>query len=210
MKKFDNKRIGLTPKELSIIRTYKTPQQIQDYIASIPQNHEYNGDSCMSVREVLKENKAHCIEAALLAALALWVQGYPPLLLDLKASESDVDHVIAVFKEHGRWGAISKSNHIVLRYRDPVYKNLRELVMSYFHEYADRKGQKTLRSYSRPLQLASYAPVTWITGKESWKIAEDLDGGIHYDLVPLKNIRLLKHSDGMEKRLNDMLQYPKR
>ena len=97
-KKFDNNKIGLTAKELSVLKKLDTPQKIQDFISAIPQNFEPNGDSCMSVREVLKNRRAHCIEGALVAALALWVHGEAPLILDMTASSEDFDHVIASIK----------------------------------------------------------------------------------------------------------------
>ena len=107
---------------------------------------------------VLAAGQAHCIEGAMVAAAALWIQGERPLLLDFEAVR-DYDHVVAVFRRNGRWGAISKTNHLPLRYRDPVYRTLCELAMSYFHEYANRRGEKTLRTYSRTLDLRG-VPVT--------------------------------------------------
>ena len=125
-----------------------TPQAIQDYLVELPQNFEPDGDTARSVQSTLAAGRAHCIEGAMVAAFALWLQGHPPLLLDFSAHQ-DMDHVIAPFRVDGKWGAISKTNYICLRWRDPVYRTVRELAMSYFHEYA--KGpRKTLRSYSRP------------------------------------------------------------
>ena len=110
----------------------------------------------MSPRLVLRNNKCHCIEGAIFAALALRFHGYKPLVVDLTASKDDFDHVIAVFKKDGKWGAISKTNHAVLRYREPVYKSIREIVMSYFHEYANDDGKRTLRSFSLPVNLSRF------------------------------------------------------
>ena len=116
----------------------------------------------MSPRRALREGKMHCFEGALLAATALWLRGEGPLLLDLKTKD-DFDHVVALYKKNDRWGAISKTNHATLRFRDPVYRTVRELAVSYFHEYFDNKsGKKTLRSYSRPLDLRTFG-TNWIT-----------------------------------------------
>ena len=138
----------------------------------------------MSVREVLRTNRAHCIEGALVAALAFWVNGQRPLIMDLSANGEDEDHIVTLFKRNNCWGAISKGNHAYVRYRDPVYRTLRELAMSYFHEYYNTKGKKTLRSYSRPLSLSVFKPTDWITGKNAWKVAEaTCDIAHHYFLL---------------------------
>jgi hypothetical protein len=121
---------GLTKSELRLLRGLKTPGKIQDYLDSMPINHEPEGDTCLSPRRVIRERRAHCIEGAMLAALALRLHGEPPLVLDLTSNARDFDHVIALFKRHNCWGAVSKTNHTALRYREPVYKTLRELVMS--------------------------------------------------------------------------------
>ena len=130
------------------------PEKIQRFLYGLRQNFELKGETCNSVRTVLKERRAHCIEGAMLAAAALWVHGEPPLLLDMRAVR-DFDHVVALFRRRGHWGAISKTNGIGLRWRDPVYGSLRELAMSYFHEYTNRRDHKTLREYSVPLDRKS-------------------------------------------------------
>ncbi len=198
---FDNKKIGLTSKEIAVLKRLNTPQKIQDFVSAIPQNFERNGDSCMSVREVMKTNRAHCIEGALLAALAFWFHGESPLLVDLAANNKDDDHIIAVFKKNGYWGAISKGNHAYVRYRDPIYRSLRELVMSYFHEYYNQTGDKTLRTYSRPLDLSRYKPEKWITGNDAWKIAEDMCDITHYKFVSHQQEKLLKPVDDIQMRI---------
>ena len=200
MKKFDNKKVGLYEDELRILKTLDTPEKIQDFVSAIPQNFELNGDSCMSVREVLRTRRAHCIEGALLAALAFWVNGERPLIMDMTATKNDYDHVIALFKRAEHWGAISKGNHAYVRYRDPVYRTLRELSMSYFNEYYDTKGIKTLRSFSLPVDLSRYSPEVWITGNGSWKIAEDLDGVRHYNLLSKEQEKLLRPIDALEQK----------
>ena len=111
----------------------RTPIQIQDFVSALPVNFEPDGDTCLSVAGALRGRRAHCIEGAFIAACALWMNGEQPLLMDFQARGDD-DHVIALFRQNGLWGAISKSNHIWLRWRDPVYRSPRELAMSYFHE----------------------------------------------------------------------------
>ena len=91
---------------------------------AVPANFTVDADTMMSPRRVLRENRAHCMEGALLAACVFALQGRRPLLLDLVSAKGDDDHVIALFQEHGRWGAVTKTNHAVLRYREPVYRHL--------------------------------------------------------------------------------------
>ena len=195
MKSFDITQVGLSAKEFSYIKKLSTPSKIQDAIDALPQNFEEDGDSCMSVRGVMNKKKAHCIEAALLAALALWVHGERPLLLDLSASNEDDDHVVTLFKRDGHWGAISKSNHTVLGYRDPIYRTLRELAQSYVHEYFNAKGNKTLRSYSRAYPLDRLDPRMWVTGADAWAIAENLCDITHFPLLSRKQASLLRPID---------------
>lgn len=124
---------GLTPKEYQFLKRLNTPNKIQDYLDTLPINYEKSGETYHSPRFVLQHKKAHCLEGALLAAVALMIQGYKPLLLDLRTTSRDTDHVVASENFNGYWGAISKTNHAVLRYRDPIYKTPRELALSYFH-----------------------------------------------------------------------------
>jgi hypothetical protein len=132
---------------------------------------------------VLRDEVAHCFEGALLGAAALRVQGYPPLLLDLEA-ERDDDHVLAIFKQRGHWGAIAKSNYSGLRFREPVYRSLRELVMSYFEHYFNLAREKTLRNYSRPVNLARFDRIGWMTAEEDlWVISEHLERIPHVSLL---------------------------
>ena len=140
---------GFDEEEINLLGSLDTPKKIQDFLESIPINMEEDGvDTCLSPQRVLREQRAHCIEGALFAAMALRIHGHRPLVVDMTAARFDSDHVITVFREEGFWGSISKTNHGVLRYREPVYKSIRELVMSYFHEYFDNyTGRKSLRSY---------------------------------------------------------------
>ncbi|MBI5077959.1 MAG: hypothetical protein HZB11_01145 [Candidatus Yonathbacteria bacterium] len=132
----------LTEADKKILSRLNTPQKIQDFLDSLPQNHEKNGETCMSPSRVLKEKKAHCIEGAMLAATALWLSGEKPLIMSFKVSRGDEDHIVALYKKNGYWGAISKTNHAVLRFRDPIYRTTRELALSYFHEYFLGNGKK--------------------------------------------------------------------
>lgn len=184
--------------EFAVLSTLNTPTKVQDFVSAIPQNFEKNGDSCMSVREVLRTNRAHCIEGAIVAALAFALQGEKPLLMDLTANDKDDDHVVALFRKDGYWGAISKGNHAYVRYRDPIYKTIRELALSYFHEYYNMEGEKTLRGYSVPFNLNRYKKEEWITGLDSWKIAEDLCDIHHYDFLTKKQEKLLRLVDPIQ------------
>jgi len=190
---------GLDKKEIKLFKKLNTPRKIQDFLNKIPINFEENGDTCLSPRTVLKINKAHCVEGAVLAAAILRVNGHKPLLLDLTTSKEDYDHVIAVFKEDGHYGAISKTNHSVLRYREPIYKTIRELVLSYFHEYFMDNGKKTLRSYSKPIDLSRFDKLNWMTTEsELWEIPEYLVDVKHYQIINKKQIRKLRKADEIE------------
>lgn len=190
---------GLSKEELSILKKLNTPRKIQEFINKIPINFEEKEETCLSPRMVLKQNKAHCMEGAMLAALALRIHGYRPLLVDLTANKYDEDHVITVFKQKGGWGAISKTNHCVLRYRDPVYKTIRELVMSFFHEYFDDKGRKNLRTYTQPVNLARFDPRGWMTSEENvWYIPDYLAEAPHLRILSRSQISRLKKPDPIE------------
>ena len=132
---------------------------------------------------MLRDRVAHCMEGALFGAAALAFHGFPPLLLDLEAVRDD-DHVLAVFRERGHWGAIAKSNYAGLRFREPVYRTLRELAMSYFEHYFNLAGEKTLRAYSRPVNLARFDGIGWMTAeRDVWEIPEYLCGIPHTPLL---------------------------
>jgi len=201
-------QVGLTARERSLLARYGEPRALQKFINAIPTNHEPDGDTCYTVREVLRHRRAHCIEAALVAACALWIAGEPPLLLDLRA-ERDWDHVVALFRRRGLWGAISKSNHVALRGRDPVYRSLRELALSYFHEYHNKRGEKSLREYSRAFDLRTVAAADWITGEEgAWETERRIDLVRHYPLIPAAQRRYLARIDAMEWRAKRLIEYP--
>jgi hypothetical protein len=199
--------LGLTRAEFRALARLDTPQKIQAFLTLTPSNFEPNGDTVLSVREVLRQRRAHCIEGAMLAACALWIHGEPPLLFDLEAVH-DYDHVVSLFRRGDRWGAISKTNHIALRYRDPVYRTLRELAMSYFHEYANLRGQKTLRRYSRAFDLRDVDPKLWVTnGENCWEVAERLDEIRHYPVIHARQERYLRTRDRMERRVHKLSEH---
>jgi len=190
---------GLTIEEVKFFRSLKTPSRIQDFLDTLKINFEEHGDTSLSPRAVLQKGKCHCMEGAILAALALRINGFKPLLVDLTANRNDFDHVVAVFKIDGKWGAISKTNHAVLRYREPIYNSIRELAMSYFHEYFDNHGKKTLRSYTRPVNISRFDKKGWMTTeKEVWYIPDYLGKIKHYHILNRKQIHSLRKADKIE------------
>lgn len=200
--------LSFTKEERSLIRSLSTPQKIQDFLNTIPINHELDGiDRVKSPVRVLRERSAHCIEAALLGAYILSVHGYEPLLVHLQTTKEDFEHVIAPFKVHGLWGALSKTNHPVLRYRDPLYKTLRELVLSYFHEYT-YKGKKTLRSYSEVLHLNKFEDTWPLSEEDLWGIDEALGSIKHYSIVP-KWLKL-RDADKIEQVIDTIEEWPRK
>jgi hypothetical protein len=175
----------LTPAERRLFARLDAPQKIQDWLDRLPVNFEPDGDTVMSPRRMLQARAAHCAEGALFAAAVMMFHRKDVWLVDLRARPSDHDHVIAVFKEHGRFGAISKTNHSILRWRDPIYKSVRELAMSYAHEYCLPSGAKSLLAFSRPFSLARYAPARWVTADDElhW-LMDALDNSPHEDVAP--------------------------
>lgn len=203
------RKLGFSAKDARMLAGLKDPADVQDFVSSLRMNHEPGGDTCRSAAEVLKRGEAHCIEAAFVAAVALWMMGHEPLLMDMQA-KGDHDHVICIFRERGHWGAISKSNHVWLRWRDPVYKTPRELALSYFHEYT--KGRKkTLRNYSVPFDLRRYKNNEWVNSKEDcWDIALALDEGRHYPLISAAQAKRLRLRDAVEMKGDKITQYKKK
>ena len=190
-----------TPKEIKLFKRLDTPQKIQDYIKKLPFNFDERAGKCMSPREVLKKKKADCVEGAILAAAILEFHGKKPLLLDLRSVKKpyDYDHVVSVWKEDGFFGAISKTNHAVLRYRDPVYKDIRELVMSYFNEYFLTNGMKTLREYSDPFDMNHFNNIDWRTSeKDLSEVLEKLDTINHHQIMTKKQIKNLRKVERIE------------
>jgi hypothetical protein len=183
------------PSERKIFRRLSTPARIQAFLDhELGYNLEPDGDTCYSPRRVLRDRVAHCMEGALFAAAALRMLGYPPLLVDLEAVR-DSDHVLAVYRIDGRWGAVAKSDYSGLRSREPVYRTLRELAMSYFEHYFNPAGEKSLRTYSRPVNLKQFDRWDWMTSEDNvWAVPNHL--------VDIPHIRLI--TPAMERRLARM------
>lgn len=201
---------GLDAKEMSLLKRLNTPRKVQDYLNSLTQNHEPDGDTCLSPRRVMREKRAHCIEGAMFAALAFRIHGQRPLILDLESARHDQDHVVALFRRHGCWGAVSKTNHGVLRYREPVYQTIRELVLSYFHEYFDQRGFKTLRRYSNPVDLSRFDRKTWVTNeRDNWFIAQYLVDVPHKELLTRSQISSLRRADPVEVKMGEIVEWKK-
>src|SRR5688572_26550030 len=202
--------LGLSPGEYAVLRRLSHPHKIQGFLNATPINHEPDGETVLSVREVIRQRRAHCIEGAMFAACALWVHGDPPLVMHLDCHESDYPHVIAVFRRGGNWGALSKNNGAPLRYRDPIYRTLRELALSYFHEYSNRCGHKTLRSYSVPFDLRRLPLEAWVTKeKNCWTAHDRLVVLRHYSLISRRQERLLAKRDAFERRAGKLVEYPR-
>jgi len=211
MKRLTRQQSGLTPGEYALLSRLSTPVKIQDFLDSIPMNWEKRGDTHLSPRRVLQEQKAHCIEGALLAAAALWMQGESPLIMNVSArlGKGDVDHVVALYKRGGYFGAISKTNHATIRFRDPIYRTPRELALSYFHEwFMNETGEKTLECYSKPLDMRRFG-TEWITAeKDLWEVADALSVLLHYQLVPKGNLRYVRKADAMELKAGKLIEWP--
>jgi len=207
-------------KEFEIIKTLKnldTPAKIQDFINKLAINFEENGiETCMSPISVLKTGKAHCIEAAFLAAAAIWLNKIgsgKPFVVDMRGTSDDWDHVIAVFQsgkgKNARWGAISKSNHAVLRYREPIYRDVRELVMSYFHEYTDEKGmgKKTLREFSDAVDISIFGEDWIISADNLWHIHDYIDKVRHFKILSSEEEKNLRKADDIEIKIGEITEY---
>lgn len=201
----------LSPAELALLKKLSTPNKVQDFLDHFPVNFSKIGEPVQSPNQVLKNKRAHCIEAAILAAAALAYHGRPALLMDLQASGDDEDHVVALFKENDLWGAVSKTNHPVLRWRDAIYKNERELALSYFNEYflfdtshynkkvpKNNLGKKTLRNYSKSFDLSKIDPAKWWNAKDLDWLAEKLDASPHFPLFPKSAIKNLRKASVLE------------
>jgi hypothetical protein len=174
-------RFGLTPGEARALRRLTPPWRLQRFLDDL--DYDVKGDGCRSPRRVLRERKVQCMDGALFAAAALRLQGHRPLIVDLEAV-NDVDHVIAVYRENGGWGALARSNYSGLRFREPIHRTLRELVLTYFESYFNLRREKTLRRFSAPLDLSRFDRHGWMTADENlWYIAEHLVGVRHYRIL---------------------------
>lgn len=191
---------GLNLVELRTLRRLTTPSRIQDFLETLPYSFDHGRDMLRSPRRVMREKSAHCIEGALVAAAALYVNGERPLLLDLRSTPDDLDHVVTLFRSHGCWGAVSKTNHAVLRYREPIYRSVRELAMSYFHEYfLNHNGRKTMIDYSDPFDVIRRCGTGWLTDEHDvWYVAEKLDDSRHRPVMTDAVRRTLRPADPVE------------
>jgi hypothetical protein len=184
-----------TAEERAVFRSLKTPLKIQKYLDQLAYNKEEHGETCRSPRRVIRDATAHCMEGALFGAAALRMLGHAPLLLDFEAVRDD-DHVIAIFRTDGHWGALAKSNYTGLRYREPVYRTLRELAMSYFEHYYNLRREKTLRNYSRPVNLKRFDRTHWMTAEDDlWEIPDYLTTIYHTPLLDSKQVARLERVD---------------
>ena len=213
MKRLTRAESGLSKKEYDMLARLSTPIKIQDFLDTFAFNLEKKGDTHLSPRRVLAAGKAHCIEGAMLAAAALWIAGEPPLIMNLSArmGKGDVDHVVALYKRGGRYGAIGKTNHAVLRFRDPVYRTPRELALSFFHEwFMNETREKTLECYSKPLDMRRFG-TGWLTAeKDLWEVADALAERKHYFLVPKGNWRYVRRADPMELKAGSIVEWTKK
>jgi hypothetical protein len=183
---------GLSTKDVRTLRALKTPAQIQKFLDALP--YQY-ADTAWSPQRALRERKGHCLEGALVAASALRLNGHPPLLMDLEAVRDD-DHVIALYRERGLWGGVAKSNYAGLRFRAPIYRTLRELALSYFENYFNLRGERTLRAYSVAVNLARVDGRNWMTSEvDVWCVPELLIAARHFPLFPDKVARSLPRLD---------------
>ena len=187
--------LAFTAGERAVFRRLQSPEKIQRFLDDLGYNKEPHGSTCRSPRGVLRDRTAHCMEGALFAAAALRMMGQPPLLLDFEAVRDD-DHVLAIFRRFGHWGALAKSNFSGLRFREPVYRTLRELAMSYFEHYFNLRKEKTLRNYSRPVNLRRFDSIHWMTAeKDVWEVPEYLCEIRHTSLLPARLVSRLGRVD---------------
>ena len=178
--------------KLSFAKQFKKPIDIQIFLNGLLYNSEYITNS---PKNVFLKRKANCFEGALFAAAVLRTMGHKPLIVDLVAKNDD-DHVIAIYKQNNFFGAVAKSNTTLLRFREPVYRTLRELVMSYFDFYFNTLGEKSLRTYSNPVNLSKFDKYNWMTTDNDLEFIGDYLYTIkHRKILDSKSIRLLNTAD---------------
>ncbi len=182
---------GLTAREARLLRGLRPFTRLQRFLDEL--DYDVAGGACRSPRRALREGRVQCLDGALLAAAALRLQGHPPLLFDLEAVQ-DVDHVLALFRVGDCWGAVGRSNYPGLRYREPVHRSLRELALSYFDEYFNLRGERTLRRYSQAVSLRPFDRLRWVTTeRDLWEVAEHLVHVRHWSLLtPAQERRLAR------------------
>lgn len=199
-----------TKKEIALFRKLNTPAKVQDFLNTIPFNFEEDGkDVIKSPLYVMRTNNAHCIEGAILGAYILSLHGHKPYIMNLRTTAHDLEHVIVPFKVGGLWGCLSKTNHAVLRYRDPVYKTIRELVMSYFNEYYLDDGIKTLRQYSNPVNLNIFKDDWYKADYDLWSIDDELDHATYHDIAPKSVLKNLRKADHIEREIGKIVDWKK-
>lgn len=196
--------------EFTVFKKLHSPVKVQDFVNSLPINFEPKGDTCRAPLCTLRHGRAHCFEGAVLAAAIFWYHRRPPLLLDLETTHKDESHVVALFREGKYWGAVSKTNHSVLRFRDPVYKNVRELAMSYFNEYFLDSGEKTLRTYSKePFNLLEFED-DWLTAAHPiWGVHDELVFATHEKIAPERILKHLRGADPIEIKAGTLTEWKK-
>jgi len=205
--------LDFSSKEKMLLKKLNNPAKMQDFLNGLKFNFEnqkgHKRETLKSPILTLRAQSAHCFEGALLGAYVLSLHGYVPYIMHLKSIAGDYDHVITPFKVGGLWGALSKTNHAVLRYREPIYKNIRELAMSYFHEYFLDSGTKTLREYSAPLNLNTFKK-DWITSQEDlWWLDKKLDKIKHYKIVSGAQAKKLRKADKIEVEAGKLVEFRK-
>lgn len=202
---------GLDKKDLEFFKKLNTPNKIQDYLDSISFNFEKSGETCYSPISVLKNKKAHCIEGGLFAGACLLINNKEAFVVSLKVNnKNDDDHIITLYKEKSYYGAISKTNHNVLRFRDPIYKNIRELILSYFHEYfLIDTGEKTLIGYTKPINLKKFG-TKWINSQENlFDIAEKIYDTPIIQIVPKENKKFIRKASLIERKSAGIKEWTK-
>ena len=191
----NNPLAAFTSSELRKLRSFKDPYGIQRFLDAMPY---HLADTAWSPRVVLREQTSHCLEGAVFAAAALRVLGFPALIIDFEA-ENDTDHVLALYRIKGHWGTVAKSNYSSCRYREPVYRTLRELAISYFDSYFNMRRERTLRNYSRPVNLARFDHWEWMTTEEPvWFIPNYL---LEIPHIKLLKPGMLRHLHRVDERL---------
>ncbi|MFA5932276.1 MAG: hypothetical protein WC793_02765 [Candidatus Paceibacterota bacterium] len=181
------------------MKKLNTPEKVQDFLNSL--NFNFEKDKRQTLKSpilVLRKGNAHCTEGAILGAYILSLHGFTPYLMHLKTIKGDYDHVVTPFKVRGLFGALSKTNHAVLRYREPIYPNIKALALSYFHEYFLDDGRKTLRQYSELLDLDTFEDSWPFVEDDLWGIDQELDKIKHYDIISKPYIKKLRKADKVE------------
>lgn len=183
--------------QLALLRRLDTPRKVQDFLDYGLAYNDGKANTCFSPLETLRQGRAHCIEGAMLAAAAFLFHGRQSMLLDLRANPRDDDHVIAPFRENGRWGAVAQSHFCGLRYREPVYGSYSELARSYFEFYYNHQGEKTLREFSAPLRTAALRPDWLYSPRSVFFVSRQLDAARHYRIVPHAMEKMLRPADAL-------------